>query len=100
MTTKCAKYTDRHSHSPDDDIVWVDTVGWDDADLRDDSTFKDILRFIGKGKAELSLETQWLHSSSKRYQLVAKSESHLVEHTSKREEGCHLIQPSQNDQHV
>ena len=28
------------------DIVWVDTVGLDDADLEDDSTFKDILRFI------------------------------------------------------
>ncbi len=28
--------------------VWVDTVGWDDAELRDDVTFKEILRFIGE----------------------------------------------------
>ena len=28
-------------------MVWVDTVGWDDAELRDDNTFKEILSFIG-----------------------------------------------------
>lgn len=28
--------------------VWVDTVGWDDADLDDDHTFKEILNFIGQ----------------------------------------------------
>jgi hypothetical protein len=28
--------------------VWVDTVGWDDAECEDDETFKDILRFIDK----------------------------------------------------
>lgn len=31
-------------------LVWVDTVGWDDADLEDDSTFKDILGFINDAK--------------------------------------------------
>ena len=33
----------------DDNLpVWVDTVGWDDAECEDDETFKDILRFIDK----------------------------------------------------
>ena len=32
----------------DDEPVWVDTVGWDDAECEDDETFKDILRFIDK----------------------------------------------------
>lgn len=30
----------------DDAPVWVDTVGWDDAECEDEETFKDILRFI------------------------------------------------------
>ena len=29
-------------------MVWVDTVGWDDAELRDDNTFREILSYIGK----------------------------------------------------
>lgn len=33
--------------------VWVDTVGWDDAELRDDNTFKDILSFIGNQKTRI-----------------------------------------------
>ena len=28
--------------------VWVDTMGWDDAEVEDEETFKDILRFINK----------------------------------------------------
>ena len=32
----------------DSEPVWVDTVGWDDAECEDDETFKDILRFIDK----------------------------------------------------
>jgi len=32
----------------DSSPVWVDTVGWDDAECEDDETFKDILRFIDK----------------------------------------------------
>jgi len=32
----------------DHEPVWVDTVGWDDAECEDDETFRDILRFIDK----------------------------------------------------
>jgi len=32
----------------DQEPVWVDTVGWDDAECEDDQTFKDILIFINK----------------------------------------------------
>jgi len=32
----------------DQEPVWVDTVGWDDAECEDEETFKDILRFIDK----------------------------------------------------
>ena len=32
----------------DQEPVWVDTVGWDDAECEDDQTFKDILGFINK----------------------------------------------------
>ena len=31
-------------------VTFVDTVGWDDADLEDDSTFKNILKFINDSK--------------------------------------------------
>ena len=56
MTIRCAKYDLRpdareeleYLKVPDSSLqlLWVDTVGWDDADLQDDTTFKDILRFI------------------------------------------------------
>ena len=32
----------------DREPVWVDTVGWDDANCDDEDTFKDILRFISQ----------------------------------------------------
>ena len=41
----------RHCHlveGPNPGEVWVDTVGWDDAEMEDEETFKDILRFISK----------------------------------------------------
>jgi len=36
------------SLTDDQEPVWVDTVGWDDAECEDEETFKDILRFINK----------------------------------------------------
>ena len=36
------------SLTDDQEPVWVDTVGWDDAECEDDQTFKNILRFINK----------------------------------------------------
>ena len=36
------------SLTDDQEPVWVDTVGWDDAECEDDQTFKDILIFINK----------------------------------------------------
>ena len=32
----------------DQEPVWVDTVGWDDAEIGDDQTFREILTFIDK----------------------------------------------------
>ncbi len=32
----------------DDEPVWVDAVGWDDAEVEDEETFKNILKFIDK----------------------------------------------------
>ena len=32
----------------DETPVWVDTVGWDDAECDDEETFKDILRYINQ----------------------------------------------------
>lgn len=43
VTTQCEIH---RSLSNDNEPVWVDTVGWDDAECEDDDTFKDILRFI------------------------------------------------------
>ncbi len=62
MPTRCAAYAEQQSRKGEDEgdgdgdgddrlggsYVWVDTVGWDDAELRDDLTFRDILRFIGE----------------------------------------------------
>merc|ERR1712106_6415 len=36
------------SLTDDQEPVWVDTVGWDDAECEDEETFRDILRFINK----------------------------------------------------
>ena len=36
------------SLTDDQEPVWVDTVGWDDAECEDDQTFRDILTFINK----------------------------------------------------
>ena len=44
MTVRCEKYTVKEARK--DDPVWVDTVGWDDADLEDENTFKNILRYL------------------------------------------------------
>ncbi len=41
VTSKCAMYK-----RPSDREAWIDTVGFDDASLHDQDTFKDILRFI------------------------------------------------------
>ena len=44
-TKKCGKYQRMDDiHSP----VWVDTVGWDDAECEDEDNFKEVLRFIAK----------------------------------------------------
>ena len=32
----------------DDEPVWVDAVGWDDAEVEDHETFKNILKFIDR----------------------------------------------------
>ena len=44
VTVRCDKYTVKEGRK--DDPVWVDTVGWDDADLEDENTFKNILRYL------------------------------------------------------
>ena len=44
MTVRCDKYNVKEGRK--DDPVWVDTVGWDDADLEDENTFKNILRYL------------------------------------------------------
>ena len=41
VTTKCTMYK-----RPQDQLAWIDTVGWDDAEFEDDETFKSILRYI------------------------------------------------------
>ena len=46
---RVTKYCQIHrSMVSDNEPVWVDTVGWDDEDVEDDKTFRDILRFIDK----------------------------------------------------
>ena len=45
VTTYCQIH---RSLTDDQEPVWVDTVGWDDAECEDDQTFKDILIFINK----------------------------------------------------
>ena len=48
-TERVTKNCEIHRSLTDDqEPVWVDTVGWDDADCEDDQTFKDILMFINK----------------------------------------------------
>ena len=37
-----------HHHQHIQEPVWVDTVGWDDAEIGDDQTFREILTFIDK----------------------------------------------------
>ena len=44
VTVRCDKYTVKEGRK--EDPVWVDTVGWDDADLEDENTFKNILRYL------------------------------------------------------
>ncbi|TRY74925.1 hypothetical protein TCAL_07510 [Tigriopus californicus] len=49
VTVQCATYSSgRVVPGQEPDPVWVDTVGWDDADLDDERTFKEILNFIGQ----------------------------------------------------
>jgi len=48
-TERVTKNCEIHRSLTDDqEPVWVDTVGWDDAECEDDQTFKDILKFINK----------------------------------------------------
>ena len=48
-TERVTTYCQIHRSLVDDqEPVWVDTVGWDDAECEDDQTFKDILIFINK----------------------------------------------------
>jgi len=48
-TERVTKNCEIHRSLTDDqEPVWVDTVGWDDAECEDDQTFKDILMFINK----------------------------------------------------
>jgi len=48
-TERVTTYCQIHRSLVDDqEPVWVDTVGWDDAECEDEETFKDILRFINK----------------------------------------------------
>ena len=41
-------HTPPHDDDDDQEPVWVDTVGWDDAEIGDDQTFREILTFIDK----------------------------------------------------
>ena len=38
----------QHDDHDKQEPVWVDTVGWDDAEIGDDQTFREILTFIDK----------------------------------------------------
>ena len=38
----------QHDDHDNQEPVWVDTVGWDDAEIGDDQTFREILTFIDK----------------------------------------------------
>jgi hypothetical protein len=46
VTVRCETYIVKEGRKGEP--VWVDTVGWDDADLDDENTFKSILKFINE----------------------------------------------------
>ena len=55
VTVTCSIYTEKEPLDAENNDnkakpVWVDTVGWDDVDLSDDGTLKDILRFINENR--------------------------------------------------
>jgi len=39
--------TNEGFNDEDNELLWLDTVGWDDKDLRDDDTFRSILKYLG-----------------------------------------------------
>ena len=88
VTVRCDKYTTNTSELSEDhldkykqvcDLVWVDTVGWDDADLEDDSTFKQILGFINDNKLFKVKAIVWTVAPNVRKDALLVKQARLID---------------------
>lgn len=69
----------------DSEPVWVDTVGWDDAECEDDETFKDILRFIDKYNITKVKAVIWNISPNVRRDALLTGQARLINLFKKRD---------------
>ena len=73
----------RHCHlirdiQEDSAPVWVDTVGWDDAECDDEETFKDILRFIDQYDITRVAAIIWNIVPNVRRDALLRKQAHLI----------------------
>ena len=73
----------RHCHlirdiRDDQAPVWVDTVGWDDAECDDDDTFKDILRFINQYDITRVAAIIWNVAPNVRRDALLRKQANLI----------------------
>ena len=58
--------------------VWVDTVGWDDAEIDDDQTFRDILTFIDRNNITAVTAVIWNISPNVRCDAMLSGQARLI----------------------
>jgi len=79
-TERVTRHCEIHrSLTSDLEPVWVDTVGWDDAEIGDDQTFREILTFIDKYNITKVAAVIWNISPNVRRDAVLAGQARLID---------------------